>query len=75
MSDHEVLEAPRLVLDEFARAAELLTSFHLLVPVEGGLRFFHDSLFDYAFARDFVRRGATRVDWLTGREQLLFRRT
>jgi hypothetical protein len=38
------------------------------------LAFFHESFFDYAFARDWLRREESLVAFLTGGEQELFRR-
>lgn len=75
MSDTRTLTAPVMLIDEYNRAAELLTSGHLLNPDGDVVRFAHESLFDYCFARAFVRRGLSLVEWLVLDEQILFRRT
>lgn len=75
MSETRTLTAPLAVLDEYSRAAELLVSGHLLNPDGDVVRFAHESLFDYCFARAFVRRSLSLFNWLTAEEQILFRRT
>lgn len=75
MSDHQSLDAPESVLDEFSRAAEILKSEHLVVSTRGRLGFFHESIFDYVFARAFLARPQSLVQLLVSSEQHLFRRT
>lgn len=75
MSETRTLTAPVATLDEYERAVELLVSGHLLNPDGDVVRFAHESLFDYCFARAFVRRGRSLFEWLTADEQILFRRT
>lgn len=75
MSETRTLTAPLATLDDYERAAELLVSGHLLNPDGDVVRFAHESLFDYCFARAFVRRGRSLFEWLTADEQILFRRT
>ena len=75
MSETRSLTAPTVLLDGYARAAELLVSGHLLNPDGDVVRFAHESLFDYCFARAFIRRGQSLITWLMSDEQILFRRT
>lgn len=75
MSDHARLDAPAQVLGGHKDAHDVLISAHLVTEESGRLRFFHESLFDYAFAGTFLRSGASLTDWLVADEQVLFRRT
>ena len=72
------MSLPKNLLDEFAVDAEAMASEHVLVKENNRYRFFHDSFFDYAFARRFVTTGDSLVDLLTGNSQAesqhLFRR-
>lgn len=74
LSENQELSAPEFVLDEFAAEAGALASQHFLVLNDGRYRFFHESLFDYAFARRFAARNGSLLDLLTASEQHLFRR-
>jgi hypothetical protein len=74
LSANQQLSAPRFVLDEFAADAAAMASEHVLVVAEGRYRFFHESFFDYAFARRFAAGTRTLVDLLLSGEQHLFRR-
>lgn len=75
MSERQRLEAPFTMLDEFPRAVDILVSEHLIVRNRGTVNFFHESFFDYVFARSFALRNQRIVDLLTSSEQHLFRRT
>ena len=76
LSEHQTLAAPVDVLDKFHGDARIMASAHVLVLSDGCWRFFHESFFDYAFARTFVARGGKLIELLTasGQEQHLFRR-
>ncbi len=74
LSENQELSAPKFVLDEFATEAGVLASQHFLVLNDGRYRFFHESLFDYAFARRFAARNGQLLDLLVTSEQHLFRR-
>ena len=54
--------------------ADILTSEHMLVRDGQQVAFFHEAFFDYAFARRWIRRSQSLVDFLLGGEQELFRR-
>lgn len=73
MSQDQSLDAPDHVLDLNTR--DLLATEHLIVHQNGCISFFHESLFDYAFARNFVAERRNLADLLRADEQHLFRRT
>ena len=75
LSERETLVAPTLVLDEYGEALDALASEGVVSVHEGQVRFFHESFFDYAFARTFVRSNKDLVHWLLDDEQHLFRRS
>lgn len=76
MSARQRLSVPLSVLDadDLAASGELLVSEHVCVRDGRQLAFFHESFFDYAFARDWLRRDESLVAFLVGGEQELFRR-
>ncbi|MEH0399173.1 ATP-binding protein [Streptomyces sp. B21-088] len=76
MSARQRLSVPHSVLDtdDLAASRKVLESEHVCVRDGRQLAFFHESFFDYAFARDWLRRGESLVAFLTGGEQELFRR-
>jgi hypothetical protein len=74
MSTHQVLFAPISAADRYQADAEAMESEHTLVRDGGLYSFFHESFFDYAFARRFVVQGRRLVDLLVSSEQHLFRR-
>ena len=75
MSDKQELSCPDSVLDDFDCARDLLSSEGLIVVEQHRLAFFHESFFDFVFARNFARFGRDIADFLTSTEQHLFRRT
>jgi len=75
MSNDQSLDASATVLDHFPHAVDLLATEHLISRVDGRINFFHESLFDYAFARGFVGDRRNVLDFLREDEQPLFRRT
>lgn len=76
LSNQQTLAAPSDVLDEFHGDARVMASAHVLILSDGSWRFFHESFFDYAFARTFVAEDGKLIDLLlsSGQEQHLFRR-
>lgn len=76
MSSRQRLSVPYSVLDtdDLAASREILVSEHVCVRDGRQLAFFHESFFDYAFARDWLRRDESLVVFLTAGEQELFRR-
>jgi len=74
LSNNQQLSAPPEVLDAYLGDAELLISETFCTKSEGRFRFFHESFFDYEFARTLVRRQKNLLTWLGQDEQHLFRR-
>ncbi|MGL5879828.1 MAG: hypothetical protein ACRC2V_18890, partial [Xenococcaceae cyanobacterium] len=74
MSSQQSLSVPKTIVDDFQADAEAMASEHILVKDNNRLRFFHDSFFDYAFARRFSARGQDLLSILRDSEQHLFRR-
>ncbi|KAB8330404.1 hypothetical protein SD80_032030 [Scytonema tolypothrichoides VB-61278] len=68
------LSAPERVVDDFADDARAMASEHILVWEGKRISFFHESFFDYAFARRFASRGQELLRFLRSSEQHLFRR-
>ncbi len=76
MSEHQSTTCPIDALDEWPETAQGMVSIHVLVREGNSYRFFHESFFDYAFARCFCKSGKSLLEFLTGdnEEQQLFRR-
>ena len=75
MSDKQELSCPDSVLDDFDGAKDWLSSEGLIFVEQHRLAFFHESFFDFIFARTFARSNLDIADFLTSTEQHLFRRT
>lgn len=75
MNDHEVLAVPVSVLDGANRLeVGALESESVLVRDESHYAFFHESYFDFLFARSFVTKGNDLRSFLLSDGQALFRR-
>ncbi|MFE7188096.1 hypothetical protein [Kitasatospora sp. NPDC057541] len=76
MSRRETLTVPDALLDRFARAdLAVLVSAGVLFKADGERTgFFHETYFDYLFARAFVGAGHDLHDFLAASGQALFRR-
>ncbi|MGW3557974.1 hypothetical protein ACWDNT_11485 [Streptomyces sp. NPDC000963] len=75
MSDRESLQAPLALLDNYApEDVEALKSQGVLVGDEEHIGFFHETYFDYLFARSFLTTGRDVHDFLADSGQHLFRR-
>lgn len=76
MSDYQRLYAPVAVFDasNLQRDGDVMASEHVLVRDGSRVRFFHETFFDYAFARSWLVRDETLVAFLLSGEQELFRR-
>jgi hypothetical protein len=74
MSERRILSAPVETLDDYEDDASIMASEHVLVLDNDRYAFFHESFFDYAFARRFAERSFELLPWLRGDEQHLFRR-
>ncbi|TQN31112.1 hypothetical protein FHX37_1002 [Haloactinospora alba] len=77
MSQRQRLVASTAVLDDedLIPDAGIMASEHVLVREGQEISFFHESFFDYAFARQWERRQQTLAEYLAQDEQELFRRT
>jgi len=74
MSDRQELTVPEAVLDGLDQQVKVMASEGVLSVDQGRVAFFHETFFDYSFARQFVAAGGTLRDLLTSSEQDLFRR-
>ncbi|MFD3975623.1 hypothetical protein [Streptomyces cyaneofuscatus] len=76
MSRRETVTVPYALLDRFARTdLAVLSSAGILIHAENGrIGFFHETYFDYLFARSFVLAGHDLHDFLATSGQALFRR-
>ena len=75
MSDTQDLSCPDHILDSLDGAKDWLSSEGLIVVEKNRVAFFHESFFDFIFARTFARSDSNIADFLTSTEQHLFRRT
>lgn len=75
MSEKQELICPDAVLDDFDGAQDWLSSDGLIVTEQRHVAFFHESFFDFIFAKNFARSNRDIVEFLTSGEQHLFRRT
>jgi ATPase family associated with various cellular activities (AAA) len=75
MSERQRLDAPADLIEDFAGAVDFLSSEGLIVRSRHNVNFFHESFFDYIYARTFASRAQTIEQMLSGNEQHLFRRT
>jgi hypothetical protein len=74
MSRSQQLAVPLVRLDDCREDVEAMASEHVLVIDQQRCSFFHESFFDYAFARRFAARGRSLVQFLLENSQDLFRR-
>lgn len=75
MSERQRLDAPREVIAEYGGAMDLLSSEGILVKSRDRVNFFHESFFDYIYARAFAGKEGSITGLLKTSEQHLFRRT
>jgi hypothetical protein len=74
MSQEQRLYVHEADLDNWRDIADAMLTEHVLVLDEGQVRFFHESFFDFAFARRFCVKGGELIHLLHSAEQHLFRR-
>ena len=76
MSQNQSLTCPQDVVDQWQDLAQAMVSVHVIVHDGSSFRFFHESFFDYAFARCFCKSEVSLVTFLTkdNTDQPLFRR-
>ncbi|MGH1403826.1 MAG: ATP-binding protein [Alphaproteobacteria bacterium] len=75
MSSKQKLNAPDSILDDYSGAREILASEGLIISSNNKLNFFHESFFDYIYARTFLKSEKSLLELLLDSEQHLFRRT
>lgn len=75
-SDAQTLSVPIEILDpeDYIRDAQVLASEQVLAIDGDRVSFFHETFFDYTFARQWLSREQSIVEFLTAQEQELFRR-
>lgn len=76
MSQRQTLTVPEQVLqaEGLDTDIDLLASENVLIQEKRRLAFFHETVFDYVFARGWMSRGESVVGFLVSGEQELFRR-
>lgn len=74
MNRHQALSAAKDVVAAHRQDAQAMASERVLLADGSRFAFFHETFFDYAFARRFVARGGDLLQMLTESEQHLFRR-
>ncbi len=63
------------ILDSFRETVRAMESENVLVLDNTKLSFFHETFFDYAFARRFIAKDQDLLEYLKSGEQHLFKRT
>jgi hypothetical protein len=72
MHDSQQLAVPEAAVASHHRYTAWLVSENVLTRHGGNLSFFHQTFFDFIFARDFVRSQQSLVEHLVGTDQGLF---
>ena len=75
MTQRQALSIPASALDEYHEAKSVLISHHILVEDGSRISFFHESFYDYLFAREFVSDGLDLVSHILDQDQSLFVRS
>jgi len=75
MNERQTLSVPRGLLPPGDAELDCLVSANVLVRSGSRIRFFHESFFDYVFARRFCEMGEPLLILLRSGEQDLFRRS
>jgi hypothetical protein len=75
-SDQQALSVAIEILDpeDYIRDAQVLASEQVLAIDGDRVSFFHETFFDYTFARQWLSRQQSMVEFLCAQEQELFRR-
>lgn len=74
MNDRQELSVPEPVVDDLDQQVRIMASEGVLTVDQGRVSFFHETFFDYCFARHFLASGDSLRHLLTRLEQDLFRR-
>ena len=75
MNEREVLFVPESLLDDHSEVLAVMASENILVRDGARVSFFHESFFDYAFARRMESSGDDLATYIRGRGQSLFVRS
>ena len=75
MNEREVLFVPESLLDDHSEVLAVMASENILVRDGSRVSFFHESFFDYAFARRMESSGDDLAMYIRGRGQSLFVRS
>lgn len=75
-SDSRTLSVPVELLDpgDFIKHARVLASEQVIAIEDNQVSFFHETFFDFTFARQWLSRQQSMVEFLCAQEQELFRR-
>lgn len=75
-SDNQTLSVPVEILgpDDFIKHARVLASEQVIAIEDDRVSFFHETFFDFTFARQWLSRHQSMVEFLCAQEQELFRR-
>ena len=75
-SDNQTLSVPVEILDagDFTKHAWVLASEQVIAIEDDRVSFFHETFFDFTFARQWLSRQQSMVEFLCAQEQELFRR-
>jgi hypothetical protein len=74
MSDRQEFAVPEALVDDLDQQVKVMASNGVLMVDQGRISFFHETFFDYCYARLFIHNGASLQELLTSTEQDLFRR-
>ncbi len=75
MTERQALFVPVALLDEYEEAVSVMVSENILVKDRARVSFFHESFFDYVFARRFASDGFDLVSYIRQQGQSLFIRS
>ncbi len=75
MNEREVLYVPKSLLDDHFEVATVMSSENILIRDGARVSFFHESFFDYAFARRMESTGDDLATYIRVRGQSLFVRS
>ena len=75
MNAREALFVPEALLDAYPEAVSVMISENILVREGPRVSFFHESFFDFMFARQMASNGFDLVSHILNREQSLFLRS
>jgi hypothetical protein len=74
MNQNQQLSVPENILDNWQADAMAMVSEHALLAANRRILFFHESFFDYCFARRFFANKHTLSEFLKTNEQHIFKR-